>query len=165
MQEDSNIHQLGVTGQGGREVLVFGMAGEEYAIGIEMVQEIRGYDAVTRLANMPDYMKGVVNLRGVIVPLLDLRIRFGLPNPVYDATTVVIILNLDGRQAGVIVDRVADVLQLSADQLKPAPTLTGVIAADHVLGLGTVDDRMLILVDIGALLADCGVAQRQPLAA
>lgn len=138
-----------------RTTLVFGVGKEEYAIDIAQVQELRGYDNVTRLANAPACLKGVTNLRGVIVPLIDLRIRLGQPDPTYDATTVVVVLNLGRHTVGIVVDRVADVVDLSPEQLRPAP-VRGDPGTEHVLAIGAVGDRMLIVIDISCMLADFG---------
>lgn len=129
--------------------LVFNLGAEEYAIDIALVRELRGYGRVTRLAGAPPCMMGVVNLRGVIVPLIDLRIRLGRPAPSYGETTVVIILAVDGGTTGIVVDGVADVIDLAPEQIKPAPR-QGVDG--HVLGVAAVDERLLMLLDIGALL-------------
>lgn len=137
-----------------RRTLVFGIGAEDYAIDIGLVQELRGYGAVTRLANAPGWIKGVIHLRGAIVPLVDLRIKFGQPDPVYDASTVVIVLNLGSRTLGVVVDRVADVVGLEPEQLQPPPQLGEAGGTDHVLAVATVDQRMLILVDMARLLAE-----------
>ncbi|WP_025916688.1 chemotaxis protein CheW [Herminiimonas sp. CN] len=140
------------------EFLVFTLGQEEYGIDIQKVQELRGYDAVTRIANSPDFIKGVVNLRGVIVPILDMRIKFSLGAPAYDQFTVVIILNIAGRTVGMVVDRVSDVITLTAAQMKPAPEIGGTLDTDYLIGLGTLDDRMLILVDIGRLMSGTEMA-------
>jgi purine-binding chemotaxis protein CheW len=134
------------------EVLSFRLGGEEYAISILKVQEIRGYDAVTRIASAPDYMKGVINLRGIIVPIVDMRIKFNVGKVVYDAFTVVIILNISNHTIGVVVDSVSDVVTLTPDQIKAAPDLGNNMAAEYLQGLATVDERMLILLDIDRLL-------------
>lgn len=148
-----------------REALVFGLGGEEYAIDIGLVQELRGYAAVTALANTPAYFKGVINLRGVIVPLVDLRLRFGQRAVGYDATTVVVVLNLAQHTVGVVVDHVADVVTLAAEQIKPAPQCGGAIDNAYLLGLATLDERLLILLDIAAMLAGAGIVPAQLLAA
>jgi len=135
------------------EVLSFRLGGEEYALSILKVQEIRGYDNVTRIASAPEYLKGVVNLRGIIVPIVDMRIKFDVGNPTYDAFTVVIVLNINGHTIGVVVDSVSDVVTLTPDQIKPAPDLGASVAAEYLQGLGTVGDRMLILLDIDKLLS------------
>ncbi|MGJ7916482.1 chemotaxis protein CheW [Massilia sp. LXY-6] len=135
------------------EVLSFRLGGEEYAISILKVQEIRGYDAVTRIASAPDYLKGVINLRGIIVPIVDMRIKFEVGSPTYDAFTVVIVLNINGHTIGMVVDSVSDVVTLTPDQVKPAPDLGASVAAEYLRGLGTVGERMLILLDIDKLLS------------
>ena len=134
------------------EVLSFRLGSEEYAISILKVQEIRGYDAVTRIANAPDYLKGVVNLRGIIVPVVDMRIKFNVGAVTYDAFTVVIVLNINNHTIGMVVDSVSDVVTLTPDQIKPAPDLGATVAAEYLRGLGTVGDRMLIMLDIDQLL-------------
>jgi len=135
------------------EVLSFRLGAEEYGISILKVQEIRGYDAVTRIANAPAFLKGVINLRGQIVPIVDMRIRFALGRAEYDAFTVVIILNIGRQVIGMVVDSVSDVVTLAPEQVRPAPSIGGGIDADHLLGLGTVGERMLILLDIERLMA------------
>jgi purine-binding chemotaxis protein CheW len=138
----------------GREFLVFTLGEEEYGIDILKVQEIRGYDAggVTRIANVPSFIKGVTNLRGIIVPIVDLRIKFNLGKVEYNEQTVVIILNLDRRVVGIVVDGVSDVLMLGAAQVRPAPEFGATLSTEYLTGLGTIDDRMLILVDIEKLM-------------
>jgi purine-binding chemotaxis protein CheW len=135
------------------EFLAFTLGKEEYGIDIQKVQELRGYDAVTRIANAPDYLKGVVNLRGIIVPIVDMRIKFNLGTPSYDQFTVVIILNIANRVMGMVVDSVSDVITLTADQVKPAPEMGSVLDTDYLIGLGTLNERMLILVDIDKLMS------------
>jgi purine-binding chemotaxis protein CheW len=139
------------------EVLSFKLGNEEYGINILRVQEIRGYEAVTRIANTPDHVKGVVNLRGVIVPIIDMRIRFNLGTPVYDEFTVVIILNIGKQVIGMVVDSVSDVVTLTAEQIKPPPQMNTALNTDYLIGLGTLDERMLILVDIDKLMSSLDV--------
>ncbi|MBV8501286.1 MAG: chemotaxis protein CheW [Paucibacter sp.] len=147
------------------EFLTFRLGAEEYGIDILRVQEIRSYEAPTRIANAPDFIKGVVNLRGVIVPIVDLRLKFGLADAEYNSFTVVIILNLGRRVVGVVVDAVSDVVQLAPAQVKPAPQFSQVVDASYLLGLGSIagrdgqPDRMLILVEIERLMtgADMGL--------
>jgi len=134
------------------EYLIFALGEEEYGVDILKVQEIRGYDAVTRIANTPEFIKGVINLRGEIVPIVDLRVRFHVGEVRYDAFTVVIILHLAGRLVGVVVDGVSDVLRLTPEQIRPVPEITSALDTRYLLGLGTVDQRMLILVDIERLM-------------
>jgi purine-binding chemotaxis protein CheW len=139
--------------ESGREFLAFTMGAEEYGLDILKVQEIRGYEAVTRIANAPAYFKGVMNLRGVIVPVIDMRVKFNLGNPTYDAFTIVIVLNLGGKVVGMVVDSVSDVTTLGPQQIRQAPDMGGVFDSDYLIGLGTLDERMLILVDIDKLMA------------
>ncbi|MDO9226767.1 MAG: chemotaxis protein CheW [Pseudomonadota bacterium] len=134
------------------EFLTFTLGAEEYGIDILKVQEIRGYDAVTKIANSPPFIKGVINLRGVIVPIVDLRIKFSLGEPTYDQFTVVIILNIGKRVMGVVVDGVSDVIQLSSDNLHAAPEFGSILNTRYIVGLGTVEDRMIIVVDIEKLM-------------
>ncbi len=141
-----------------QEYLTFVLGAEEYGIEILKVQEIRGYDAVTRIANTPDFIKGVINLRGHIVPIIDLRIKFNLGKVEYNEFTVVIILSISARVIGIVVDGVSDVLTLSAAQVSPVPDLVSDIDNKYLLGLGTVDDRMLILVDIERLMSSQDMA-------
>ena len=150
----------------GREFLTFRLGAEEYGIDILKVQEIRGYEAVTRIANAPAFIKGVVNLRGVIVPIVDLRVKFELGEARYDAFTVVIILNVAGRVVGAVVDSVSDVLELDDKQIKAAPEFNSLLDAGYITGLGTVEsgegERLLILVDIERLMSspDMGLLER-----
>jgi purine-binding chemotaxis protein CheW len=135
------------------EALAFKLGNEEYGIKILKVQEIRGYESVTRIASAPEHVKGVVNLRGTIVPIVDMRIKFNLGEPTYNQFTVVIILNIQDRVVGMVVDSVSDVISLTADQIKPAPDMGGALNTDYLVGLGTVDERMIILVDIDRLMS------------
>lgn len=137
---------------GNNEFLTFTLGKEEYGIDILRVQEIRGYDAVTRIANAPEFIKGVINLRGVIVPIIDLRIKFNLGAPEYNQFTVVIVLNIGKRVVGVVVDSVSDVLSLEREQIRPAPEFSSNFDTKYLMGLGAIDERMLILVDIERLL-------------
>jgi purine-binding chemotaxis protein CheW len=141
------------TAEGGaQEYLTFTLGKEEYAMDILKVQEIRGYDSVTHIANSPDFMKGVINLRGVIVPIIDMRIKFNLANVVYDEFTVVIIMKVLGRIIGMVVDGVSDVVTLPPEQIKPAPEFGSSINAEYITGIGTVNEQMLILTDIERLI-------------
>ena len=135
------------------EVVTFTLGAEEYGIDIQKVQELRGYDAVTCIANAPAHIKGIVNLRGILVPIIDMRIKFGLGDPSYDEFTVVIVLNVDGRVVGMVVDSVSDVITLTAEQIKPAPEMGSALDNDYFIGLGALDTRMLILVDVDRLMS------------
>ena len=148
------LPERGVAGvpAAGNEFLTFTLGKEEYGIDILKVQEIRGYDAVTHIANAPEFIKGVINLRGIIVPIVDMRIKFNLGNVEYNQFTVVIILNIAHRVVGMVVDGVSDVTTLKPEEIKPAPEFGTGLDTQYLLGLGTVDDRMLILVDIERLM-------------
>ncbi|MET0320875.1 MAG: chemotaxis protein CheW [Duganella sp.] len=149
----------------GHEYLAFKLGTEEYGIDILKVQEIRGYEAVTRIANAPDFIKGVINLRGIIIPVVDMRIKFNLGEPIYDQFTVVIILNINGRIVGMVVDSVSDVTTLTPEQVKPAPEMGTAFSSDYMIGLGTIDERMLILVNIDKLMLSPDMGLMEQLAA
>lgn len=137
---------------GSRQFLTFRISEEEYGLDILKVQEIRSYEAPTRIANAPAFVKGVVNLRGVIVPIIDLRVRLGR-EAAYNAFTVVIVLNVVNRVVGIVVDSVSDVLELATDAIKPAPEVSAAIDTRFVTGLGSVNERLLILLDIESMVA------------
>ena len=134
------------------EYLSFTLGAEQYGVDILKVQEIRGYDQVTRVPDAPDYIKGVINLRGTIVPVIDLRLKLRLDDARYDAFTVMIVLNVDQRVVGIVVDSVSDVIELSAEQIRPTPEFGAAVDTRFINGIGTQDDRMLILLDIETLL-------------
>ncbi|MGH8052394.1 MAG: chemotaxis protein CheW [Stenotrophomonas sp.] len=140
------------------EYLSFTLGNEHYGVDILKVQEIRGYDAVTRVPDAPDYIKGVINLRGTIVPVIDLRLKLRLDEARYDAFTVMIVLNVEDRVVGIVVDSVSDVIPLTAEQIRPTPEFGAAVDTRFISGIGTQDDRMLILLDIETLLdiADLG---------
>jgi purine-binding chemotaxis protein CheW len=144
------------------EFLSFTLGEEEYGIDIQKVQELRGYDAVTRIANAPAFIKGVVNLRGIIVPIIDMRVKLNLGDPTYDQFTVVIVLNIGGRVVGMVVDSVSDVITLTPDQIKDPPQMGSLLDTDYLIGLGTVNERMLILMDIDRLMSseEMGLIER-----
>lgn len=141
------------TAVGTREYLTFRLDREEYGIDILKVQEIRGYEPPTRIANAPSFIKGVVNLRGTIVPIVDMRLKFSCASAQYDSFTVVIILNLRQRIVGIVVDSVSDVMQLAPENLRAAPDVDSMIDSESVIGLGSLGDRMLILIDIEKLMS------------
>lgn len=134
------------------EYLSFTLGNEQYGVDILKVQEIRGYDQVTRVPDAPDYIKGVINLRGTIVPVIDLRLKLRLENARYDAFTVMIVLNVEQRVVGIVVDSVSDVIELAAEQIRPTPEFGAAVDTRFINGIGTQDERMLILLDIETLL-------------
>lgn len=159
MGASDKVENLAVAG-GAREYLTFRLDQEEYGIDILKVQEIRGYESPTRVANAPDFIKGVVNLRGTIVPIVDMRLKFNCSKADYNSFTVVIILNLRSRIVGIVVDSVSDVMELPPENFRSAPDVDSVIDSGSVLGLGSLGDRMLILLDIERLMSapDMGLA-------
>lgn len=144
------------------ELLVFGLGREIYGVNILHVQEIRSYEAPTRMADAPDFVKGVINLRGIIVPVVDLRLKLGCAEAAFNESTVVIVLNLAGMVVGAVVDSVADVIALPAGGIKAAPQFEGELKASYVRGIVTLDKRMLIVVDINTLLYGTELHLLQP---
>ncbi len=140
-----------------QEYLTMCLGDEAYGVDILRVQEIRGYEQPTRIAGAPEFIRGVLNLRGVIVPIVDLRIKFGLERVAYDAVTVTVVLNIAGRTVGAVVDSVSDVIELAGNQIKPAPEFNSAVDSGYVVGIGAIKqaehDRMLILVDIERLMS------------
>lgn len=141
-----------------QEYLTFTLGPEEYAIDILKVQEIRGYESPTTIANSPSFLKGVINLRGTIVPIVDMRIKFNVGKVEYTPFTVVIILSIAGRVVGIVVDSVSDVTMLRADQIRPAPEFAATVDTKYINGLGTLNDRMLIVIDIEKLMISSEMA-------
>ena len=135
-----------------REFLSFRLGAEEYGIEILKVQEIRGWEQPTTIANTPAFIKGVINLRGIIVPIVDLRLKFNLGEAKYDEFTVVIILSVAKRVVGAVVDAVSDVTTLAPQQIKPAPEFSAALETQFITGLGVIEERMLILLDIEKLM-------------
>ena len=140
------------------EYLTFTLGSEEYAIDILKVQEIRGYEQPTLIANAPSFIKGVINLRGIIVPIVDLRIKFNLGKVEYTPFTVVIILNVAGRVIGAVVDSVSDVISLTPAQIRQAPDFSGTFDTKYIQGLAAIDTRMLIVTDIERLMTSADMA-------
>ena len=136
-----------------REVLTFRLGSESYAVDILKVQEIRGVDRVTQIPNTSEFIRGVIDLRGIIVPIVDMRMKFALDSAEYNQFTVVIILNVIDRIVGIVVDAVADVITLSDEQIRPAPELDAHGGAQYIDGLARVDDQMFILLDMERLMA------------
>ena len=140
-----------------KELLTFFLAGEEYGVDILRVQEIKGWDSVTNIPNTPEYIRGVINIRGSIVPIIDMRLRFNLEKREYDATTVVIVLNVmtnghDNRTMGVVVDAVSDVYNIPINDVKPSPDFGTAVDTEFVTGLATIDEKMIIVLDIDYML-------------
>ncbi|EPJ48225.1 MAG: positive regulator of CheA protein activity [Osedax symbiont Rs2] len=140
----------------GRQYLSFVLDTEEYGIDILRVQELRGWTPVTPVPDMPEYIKGVLNLRGAIIPVVDLRKRFGLPKRDYGPTTVVIVIKVDSgskeRIMGIIVDAVAETYTLTQDQIQPPPKIGGGVSSEFITGLVAQNDKMIVLMDIDELM-------------
>ena len=136
---------------------------QEYGVDILRVQEIRGWINVRKMPNLPDYIKGVIDLRGTVVPIIDLRERFGMEGMSYTTLTVVVILRVEGSNGekimGLVVDSVSDVYDIPPSELKPAPNLGGGIDISYIKSLATIGDKMVLLVDIDHLLGDNMPAQ------
>jgi purine-binding chemotaxis protein CheW len=150
--DTARVLDHGTLSAGEEQFLTFRLDGQEYGIGILKVQEIKGWDKMTPIPNSPPYVKGVLNLRGVIVPVFDLRLRFGLPEAERDAFTVIIMVNIDGRLAGIVVDSVSDVINVSSEQQCTAPEYEGQKNREFIKGLAQVDNKLLILLDIDRMV-------------
>lgn len=148
----------GMAGSATNEFLIITLGKEEYGIEILKVQEIRSYDAVTRIDNATEFLKGVINLRGTVVPVVDMRIKLNLSNAEYNQFTVMIILKLTGRVVAIVADSATDVITLTPEQIRPAPDFSSNFNAKYILGLGAVDQRMLILLNIEQLMTGNGMA-------
>jgi len=150
------VLQQGDSEGAGGQYLTFMLAGEEYGVEILRVQEIKGWDTATPIPNTPEHVLGVLNLRGAVVPIIDLRLRFGLEKIPYGPTTVVIVVKMEHenqhRTVGLVVDAVADVYRLESADIQPAPDMGGSINTEFVKGLTTVDDKMVILLAIDHLI-------------
>jgi len=142
-----------------REFLTFMLAGEEYGVDILRVQEIKGWDEVTNIPNTPEYIRGVINLRGTIVPIIDMRLRFDLESKEYGPTTVVVVLRIESdieggsdRTMGVVVDGVSDVYNVPLRDIKPSPDFGMAVDTEFVNGLATVGEKMIIVLNIDHML-------------
>ena len=151
--------------RGSEQYLSFLLGGQEYGADILRVQEIKGWDSVTRVPYSPKYVLGVINLRGAIVPVIDLRIRFNLERVPYDATTVIVVVHVPGergeRTVGIVVDAVADVYNIAAEDIKPPPDVLGAVERAFVKGLADQDGRLLILLDIELLVASSVIGDKR----
>jgi len=147
--------------------LIFHLDKEEYGIGIKNVTEIVGKQNVTQVPNMPDYVKGVINLRGQVIPVVDVRIRFGLPFREYDDRTCAVVINISNIQFGVIVDVVDEVISIAPDRIAPPPNVTGSIYSRFISGMGRANDndRIKLLLDVERLIRDDDLDQISSVAA
>lgn len=153
----ASADSAGMASRQAGEFLVFRLGAEEYGIDILQVREIRSYEPPTGIASAPAFIKDIINLRGVIVPILDLRLKFAMKSAEYNDLTVVIVLNMGARVVGVVVDAVSDVFPLGPSQIRPVPALDAAADTGFITGIGTADGdgrvRMLILVDIEQLIS------------
>ena len=144
------------------QLVGFGLAGDEYAIPITRIQEIILMKPVTRIPQVPAFIEGLINLRGVVIPLVNLRVRFGMPAREVDDETRTIVLNLHDKTIGCIVDTVTKVMRLTADQIQPAPTIIDSIARNYISGLARLDERLLIVLDVDKLFDPAELAVESP---
>lgn len=152
MMETARVMDPGASPDGEEQFLTFRLDGQEYGIAILKVQEIKGWDRMTPIPNSPPYVKGVLNLRGVIVPVFDLRLRFGLPEAERNAFTVIIVVNIGGRLAGIVVDAVSDVINVGTEQQCAPPEYEGQQNREFIKGLAQVEGKLLILLDIDRMI-------------
>lgn len=164
MSDHDHLSLLGQDHDGdtqGSQYLSFLLDGEQYAVSILRVQEIRGWETATRVPNTPIYLKGVINLRGNIVPVYDLRARFGMPVADYSKETVVIVVRHgksdDERSMGLVVDAVSDVLVVQDEQISQTPEFDGQVPTEHIMGLASAGDDMVMLLDVDSLAERPGV--------
>lgn len=150
---ESTSHETDVA-PGEEQFLTFNLAGEEYGIVALKVQEIKGWEKVTPIPNSPTHVRGVLNLRGLIVPIIDLRSRFNFPEIEYTPVTAIVVVNVAGRLAGLVVDSVSDVIDVAAKQRCPAPEFEGQANRQFIHGLAQVDGKLLILLDIDKLIGN-----------
>ncbi len=157
-ETSTSLQPVAVVADMPSEFLTFTLGGEAYGVDILKVQEIRGYDTVTKIPEAPEFIKGVINLRGTIVPVVDMRLKFRLSKVEYNEFTVMIVLNIARRVVGMVVDGVSDVLQLTPEQIRPAPEFGNLVNTRFITGIGALDEQMLILIDIEKLMSSDDMA-------
>jgi purine-binding chemotaxis protein CheW len=156
LQVNDSLDVMGEIEDGAEQFLTFILGDEEYGVEILRVQEIKGWDTVTNIPNSPHYLCGVLNLRGTIVPVVDLRLRFEMAECEYTPTTVIVVLNIEGesqRTVGIVVDGMSDTYNVMPDDIKPSPDFGSTIKTDYITGLVTIGDNMVMLLDIDRLLS------------
>ncbi len=147
-------HTADLSAGEGSQFVTFTLADEEYGVDIMKVQEIIGYRGFTKIPNVGEYIKGVLNLRGTVVPVVDLRLKFNMDEKDYDQYTVIMIVEVAGRIMGIIVDSVSDVVSLAADEIQPTPNFSSNISTDFIKGMGKKEEKFIILLDINKVLSD-----------
>jgi len=139
-----------------KQYLTFILGGEEYGVDILKVQEIRGWEPATIIPNTPEFVLGVINLRGIVVPIVDLRLRFSMPTSEYGPTTVVVIVKITHedkkRTVGLVVDEISDVYNILESEIKETPDIGGALATEYINGLTTIEEKMIILLDVDLLV-------------
>jgi purine-binding chemotaxis protein CheW len=167
MSSNATAKADGTQGPGSHQVLTFTLGKETYGVDILRVQEIRGWSPVTRIPQTPNHVLGVLNLRGSIVPIIDMRMRFSLESAEYTAITVIIVLSVESaglrRDIGVVVDGVSDVIDLNSASIKPPPDLGGQVSTEFIRGLAAVSEHMVMLLDIDRLIGG-DVSEVSPMA-
>ena len=134
------------------QFLTFALGAEEYGVEILKIQEIKGFSAITPLPNAPAHVRGVLNLRGTIVPIVDLRKKFGMPEEANTAFTVIVVVRVQGQVMGFIVDAVSDVLTVTGAEIQPTPNLHGQVDTTFLTGLAKAGEKLVILLDIDKVL-------------
>ena len=153
------IEQQTALSNGSQQYLTFDLAKEHYGVDILKVQEIKGYTAVTRIPNTPEYLKGVLNLRGTIVPIVDLRLKFGMGATEPTSFTVIVVVNVRERVMGFLVDGVSDVLEFASKDVQPPPELGNKVDITFVSGIGNCNDHLVTLLDVDRVLSEEDVEQ------
>lgn len=156
LQVKDSLDVMGEIEDSAEQFLTFILGDEEYGVEILRVQEIKGWDRVTNIPNSPHYLCGVLNLRGTIVPVVDLRLRFDMAECEYTPTTVIVVLNIEDetqRTVGIVVDAMSDTYNVMSSDIKPSPNFGSAIKTDYITGLVTIDDNMVMLLDIDRLLS------------
>jgi len=154
----SQDDQMGFASDGD-QYLTFALGEEQYGVEILRVQEIKGYTGVTRIPNTPNYVKGVLNLRGTIVPIVDLRMKFGMEQQEYDKKTVIIVVEVKGRIMGIIVDAVSDVMNIAAKDIQPAPEFGSMVDVGFINGIGSYGEKLVAFLDIDRVLSVSGTEE------
>jgi purine-binding chemotaxis protein CheW len=152
MNEKADARAAGDAADGSAQYLTFTLGGEDYAVDILRVQEIKGYSSVTSIPNAPAYVKGVMNLRGTVVPVFDMRLKFGMDPCAYDRFTVIVVVNVGERVVGLIVDSVSDVLDIAASAIEPTPDLGSAVDTRVLQGIARINERLVTLLDIDAVV-------------
>lgn len=145
------------------KVIVFQIGNEEYAVPVDQVGSIERLQPITRVPRTANFVKGIINLRGVVIPVIDLRLRFGMEEASYTESTRIIIIHLDQVEVGLIVDVANDVIDLHEEMIEPTPEVVGTVDVDYILGVAKLEKRLLILLDLQKVLSTEEIDQLQSL--